>query len=115
MATLAPLLKTAIEKGTEEFGKSSVGLLFDKFKQRLKPSGAKEALEDLAKQPDDAAAQGALNIQLRKALSSDPELAAFLQEWMTQSGVPSAVTQIANTTGDNNKTIQIVGSGNSVT
>jgi hypothetical protein len=72
VALLTPFLKKAFEKGAEELGKSSANTLFDKLKERLSHKGAKEALEDLAAQPDDIGAQGALNMQLRKALAEDP-------------------------------------------
>jgi hypothetical protein len=110
---LAPLLQKALEQGAEEFGKSSASALFEKLKQRLTHVGAKAALEDLAIQPNDTAAQGALNMQLRKALQGDPEFAAFLKQWIAEPK-SADITQIANVSGDNNKTTQIVGSGNSV-
>ena len=113
-AVLTPLIQKAAEKGAEEFGKSSAGALFNRLKQRLSHAGAKDALDDLAKQPSDTAAQGALNMQLRKALEADPELAAFLKQWVAESESKVGITQTANTVGDNNKTTQIVGSGNSV-
>ena len=53
-------------------------------------------------------------MQLRKALEADPELAAFLKQWVAESESTVGITQTANTYGDNNKTTQIVGSGNSV-
>jgi hypothetical protein len=111
---LTPLLQKAAEKGAEELGKSSAGVLFTKLKQRLSHAGAKEALDDLAKQPGDTAAQGALNMQLRKALEADPDLAAFLTQWVAESESKTGISQTANVQGNNNKTTQIVGSGNSV-
>jgi hypothetical protein len=114
VTVLTPLLQKAVEKGAEELGKSSANTLFDKLKQRLSHVGAKEALDDLAKQPDDAAAQGALNMQLRKALAADPELAAFLKQWVTESQSATGTSQNADVVGNHNKVTQIVGSGNSV-
>ena len=114
VAVLTPLIQKAIEKGAEELGKSSAAALFNRLKQRLGHAGAKEALDDLAKQPGDTAAQGAMSMQLRKALEADPELAAFLKQWVAESESKVGITQTANTHGDNNKTTQIVGSGNSV-
>lgn len=112
VTALLPLLHKVVEMGAEELGKSSAGLLLDKLKQRLSHTGAIEALEDLTAQPDDSAAQGALNMQLRKALQTDPELAGFLKQWIAESPAASGVSQIANVHGDHNTTKQIVGSGN---
>ena len=114
VAVVTPLLQKAVEKGDEEIGKSSVGAVLDKLKQRLGHAGAKDALAELAQLPGDTAAQGALNMQLRKALAADPELAAFLKQWVTESEPTSGISQTSNVQGDNNKTTQIVGSGNSV-
>ncbi|MGF6986575.1 hypothetical protein QFZ99_006116 [Paraburkholderia atlantica] len=114
VAVVTPLLKTAVEKGAEELGKSSAGIVFDKLKQRLNHTGVKEALDDLAKQPDDPAAQGALNMKLRKALADDAELAVFLKQWTAESQAATGISQNANVSGDNGKVTQIIGSGNSV-
>ncbi|MGF6528044.1 hypothetical protein [Variovorax sp. PvP013] len=114
VSVLAPLLQKAIDKGAEKIGDSAAKMLFDKLNDRLRHRGAKEALEDLAQQPSDVAAQGALNMQLRKALEADVELAAFLKQWGEEAGSKTDVTQTANTYGDNNKTVQITGSSNSV-
>jgi len=114
VAILSPLLKKAAETGAEELGKSSAGALIDRFKQRLGRPEAKEALDDLEKQPDDADAQGALRLQLRKALADDPELGAFLEQWAAQSQTEKGISQGANMSGDNNKVAQIAGSGNTV-
>jgi hypothetical protein len=114
VAVLTPLLTKAAEKGAEELGKSTAGALFDKLKQRLKHVGAKEALADLAERPNDLAAQEALNSLLRKSLAEDPELAAFLDRWVTESKSATGVSQTTAVTGNDNKATQIVGSGNSV-
>ncbi|WP_321917450.1 MULTISPECIES: hypothetical protein [Paraburkholderia] len=114
VAVLTPLLKKAVEKGAEEIGKSSAGALIDSFKQRLCRPEAKAALDDLEKQPDDGDVQAALRVQLRKAIVDDPELAAFLEQWMAQSQAQTEVNQSANVAGDNNKVAQIAGSGNTV-
>lgn len=114
VTVLAPLLTKAAEKGAEELGKLTAGTLFDELKQRLKHAGAKEALDDLAKQPDDIAAQGAANMQLRKAIGDDPELATFLKQWLAEANPSTGINQTATVTGNMNKVTQIVGSGNSV-
>jgi hypothetical protein len=49
-----------------------------------KPAAA-EAVEDVAKAPEDVDAQGALRIQLRKILESDPALAAEIAKLVEQA------------------------------
>ncbi|SPB18556.1 hypothetical protein NOV72_05756 [Caballeronia novacaledonica] len=111
---LTPLLKKAVEKGAEELGKSSASTLFDSLKQRLSRQGAKEALDDLAEQPDNPDAQGALKMQLRKALLEDSELVSFLKQWISESQTATGISQSANVSGNDNKVAQIGGSGNTV-
>jgi hypothetical protein len=117
VSMLAPLLQKALEKGTEELGKSTAMSLLEKLKRRLKHSGAEEALHDLGEQPADADSQATLRSQLKKAIALDPELAVDLQKWMSEAKAAvenSGVVQEANVSGNDNKTIQIHGSGNSV-
>lgn len=114
VSLVVPLLQKALEKGAEEIGKSAVGAALDRLKKRVNHGGVKEAMDDLSKQPDDKAAQGALEMQLRKALQADPDLAAFLKQWASSSESLAGTSQTANFSGDNNKVTQIVGSGNSV-
>ena len=75
-------------------------------------------MDDLAQQPTDADAQAVLRQALKKAMSADPSLAAALQQWI-QDAQPQAATQpgiqqTINASGNHNKNVQIVGSGNSV-
>jgi len=114
VALITPLLQKAVDKGAEEVGKSAVSSLLGKLKERLTHGGAKEALEDLAQTPADSAAQGALSMQLRKALAADPDLAAFLKKWVEESKTVPGIIQTANFQGDSNKVTQITGSGNQV-
>jgi hypothetical protein len=114
VAALSPLLQKALEKGVEEISKCSAGAMFNKLKERLTHTGAKEALTDLTKQPADPDTQGALRIQLRKALEADPALVEMLKPLLAAAQGETNITQTANVTGDHNKTIQIVGSGNSL-
>jgi hypothetical protein len=114
VALIAPLLQKALEKGAEELGKSAAGRLLAKLTERLNHRGAREALEDLENAPADPAAQGALNMQLRKALAVDPDLVTFLRQWLDEAKSTAAVSQIANVHGDHNKLTQITGSGNQV-
>lgn len=114
VSLLAPLFNKAIEKGAEEVGKTAVGAALDGLKKRLTHAGAKEAMEDLALEPCSTAAQGALEMQLRKALQADPDLPVFLQEWIAKSPQEARGSQVATVTGENNKVVQIAGTGNTV-
>lgn len=114
VSLLTPLLQKALEKGAEEAGKSVMTSVLDGLKKRLSHAGAKEALEDLEREPDSKAAQGALEMQLRKALQADPDLVSFLREWAAESAQKAGISQSATLTGDNSKIVQITGSGNSV-
>jgi hypothetical protein len=118
VALVAPYL---VEGGTElakkvggEVGERIVKL-YDKVKAKLTGGGA-EALADLEKQPNDADSQAALRVQLKKALEADPafkdELEKLVGEIREKGG--DRISQIANVTGDQNVTTQIVGSGNVV-
>ena len=84
---LAPALPFLVSSGgklVKEAGKSLgenapeiLKSLWAKLRPKVeeKPAAA-EAVEEVAKAPEDADAQGALRIQLRKILESDPDLAA---------------------------------------
>ena len=121
VALLSPLLSKALDKavdtGAEALGKSAVGALLDKLKQRLSGTPAEKPLADLAKQPEEADNQADLRKQLKAAVQADPALAAFLQQWLaqgTQQAQALGVTLTATVTGNDNKVVQISGSGNSV-
>lgn len=114
VSLLTPLFQKALDKGAEEVGKSVVRSAIEALRKRLSHHGAKEAIEDLAQDPDSKAAQGALEMQIRKALQADPELASFLKEWLIDSAQRTGISQVATLTGNNSKVVQIAGSGNSV-
>ncbi|MDP2031394.1 MAG: hypothetical protein Q8K12_17305 [Thiobacillus sp.] len=110
VTVLAPFFQKAGEKAVEKLGESAAGTLYDALKTRLQTPSAHEALEDLAKTPDDADTQAALRIALRKALEQDPALARLLQGLVGEGTGGQAV----NITGDGNKTAQVSGTGNKV-
>jgi hypothetical protein len=114
VAVIVPLLQKALEKGAEEMGKSAASGLLAKLKERLTRGDAKEALDDLANAPADTAAQGALNMRLRKALTADPDLVVFLKQWVEESRSIAGISQTVNVHGNDNKVTQITGSGNQV-
>jgi hypothetical protein len=85
--------------------------LYDKMKTHLRSPAGQEALAELTKAPEDADAQGALRLTLRKQLAEDPsfhaELAALVEEI---SRLQPAVAQTSMITGDGNLNAQIVSS-----
>ncbi len=111
VAALVPALPMLVDVGkgaAGEIGKRTVGKVSDaalgiwhllRPKVDASPVLA-EAVTDLAQSPDDEDAQAALRVQIRKALTADPELAAQLQRVMENS--QTSVTQT------------VVGSGNVV-
>jgi hypothetical protein len=114
VSMLAPLLQKMAEGGAAEAGKSVVSGLLEKLKKGISHEGSQEAFEDLANSPVDADAQGALRLQLRKAMETGPEFAAFLRQWVGDSKSELGIAQSATVTGNNNTTTQITGSGNIV-
>jgi hypothetical protein len=75
---------------------------------------AREAADDVAKTPDDADAQAALRLQLKKILDSDPDLAAAIAQIM-QDDAPDGTpgTQIVqHVIGNQNQVIGQVTGGN---
>ena len=108
VVTLAPALPYFYEAGKEagkEFAKRTGGAAFDqaaKLWAWLKPKAEatpalQTAVADLAAQPDDADAQGALRLQLKKLLTEQPALVGELQA-LVQVSVTQTITQTATGT-----------------
>jgi hypothetical protein len=77
---LLGLGKKVVEKGSEKLGEKGVEEIWNKLSPSVKAKPvALEAAEDVAKNPDDADALGALRNQLRKILE-DPENVALRAE-----------------------------------
>lgn len=115
VTALVPLLQQAATKGFEKLGESTAGTLFEKLKNRLTKASAQEALEDLAKEPQDSTNQDLVKGQITKALKEQPELVAELQAWLKEAGAESAgVSQAMDISGSHNKAAQVHGSGNAV-
>jgi len=100
-ATLAPALpylakagSKAVEAAAGEVGKAAVGSVSGKVKEiwgKIGPRigarpAAAEAVEDLAKRPDDARARGAVELQLEKILEADPSLLAEVASLLEAAG-----------------------------
>lgn len=113
VAALAPYLATAAGKAAESLGESAAGALFAKLREKFatRPAAA-EALEDLQRAPDDADAQAALRVALKKALAADPELAAWLAA--ARDAAPDGTTQTLSQTGDGNKSVQNSGDNSQI-
>jgi len=106
--------ETAGTKLTENALKKA-GTIWEKLFPKVEAKeSAKEAAEDVAQTPDDADAQAALRLQLKKILESDPELAAAIAQIMEEDapdGTPG--TQIVqHVTGNQNQVIGQVTGGN---
>lgn len=117
------LLSPYLVKGSEEFAKKVGGATFDGVgklaalvKGKLTGAAAAETVSDLEAKPEDERRQGALSVQLEKALEADPAFAEEVQTLMkdieTKGAAP--VKQILTITGDHNKSIQNTGSGNTI-
>ncbi len=95
-AFLSPLLPYLVklgDKAGEEVAKKFGAAAWDRVKalwDRLRPGlenkpAAREAVAELAVNPDDAEAQAALRWQMRKWLEADPALAGELARWLAEA------------------------------
>ena len=100
---LAPLLPYVVQAGQKVAGRAAdvigeeAANYAEKLWQRLRPGveskpAAQEAVEEVAKNPEDEDALGALRIQLRKLLEEDEELAADLTKIWQQAQAANVVT-----------------------
>ena len=92
LVPLLPYLLKAGEKAAEETGKTVADQSLEWAKSlwaKLKPKvdakpAALEAAQDAAQTPDDADAQAALRMQLKKLLTEDQSLAEEVSRWLEQ-------------------------------
>lgn len=98
LAPLVPLLAQGGEKAAEALGEKlgqagweRVGAIWDKLHGRL--GADSDALQELALTPDDADAQAALRLAVKRLLQSDPILADELADLLNQAK-PAAVTAV---------------------
>jgi hypothetical protein len=100
LAPLLPYLLKGGEKAAAEVGKKFGGAVWDRATAlwaRLRPRleskpEAKEAIQEVAKIPEDQAAQGALNLQVRKILTEDSNLAQELARWLEEAQHAGVIT-----------------------
>jgi len=119
-----PYLLKAGEKAAEETGKKVAGETWDKARElwsKLRPKvearpAALEAAQDVAEAPDDADAQAALRLQLKKLLAHDEtlaqEIARVLQERRTDLSVSASGERSVAIGGDVVGSAIVTGDGN---
>lgn len=84
---LHPFLPIIATKAAEEAGKTAVVEVWNAIKKKFDmKAAAKEALEDLLKNPDDGDAQGAFRNQLKKLLEEDNSFASDLANLLEKAG-----------------------------
>ncbi len=96
LAPALPFLVKAGEKGAEVIGQHLGAAAWETAKalwHKLRPAveaspTAAAAVQDLAAAPEDADAQGALRVQLRKLLAADTDLLAGLVQVLEAAGHP---------------------------
>jgi hypothetical protein len=84
---LYPYLPIIATKAAEEAGKTAVVEVWTAIKKKFDmKAAAKEALEDLLKNPEDGDAQGAFRNQLKKLLEEDNTFASDLASLLEKAG-----------------------------
>jgi len=84
VASLVPYLAQGSKAAAQAAGKALAASLEQRLKGR--PAGL-EAWNDLKAAPNDADAQSALRVQLKKAFAADPALLAELSQWVGPGAV----------------------------
>lgn len=118
VACLVPFLTEAGKAVAKRVGDAATDKtvqLYNFLKTKLTAPGASEALTKLEKTPDQQKRQDLFRLTLEEVLVDNPqlrdELAALLQTLAPQVG---EVTQTANVMGNENETVQVSGTGNTV-
>lgn len=84
---LQPFLPVIATKAAEEVGKTAISKVWTAIEKKFDTkAGAKEALLDLVKNPQDADAQGAFRLQLKKLLEEDKSFASDLSKLLESVG-----------------------------
>ena len=111
VGALVPYLAEAGKAVAGEIGKSTwagVSKLWTLLRAKLGKPEQQAALAELEAQPADADVQAAARVQLRKALAEDAGLAAELAALL--ESLPKTVEQNMEVVGDDNTSVQAVGS-----
>ncbi len=90
---LLPYLLKGGEEAVKEVGKKFGGAVWDKASAlwaKLRPRlaakpAAQEAVQEVAQAPEDQDARGAFNLQVRKLLAEDSDLAQELAHWLAEA------------------------------
>jgi len=86
-AALQPFLPVIATKAAEEIGKTAVAKVWTALEKKFDTkSAAKEALQDLLKNPKDVDVQGAFRTQLKKLLEEDTSFADNLSKLLESAG-----------------------------
>lgn len=116
VAVLTPYLAAAGTGLATEAGEATwaqCGKLWGLLRERLTGTPAQGALEDLRAEPSEPDVQGQARLQLRKALTADPDLTRELMALL-----PAAETearQAMQVTGNDNTSVQAVDSTVTIT
>ena len=121
LSVLLPYLVKAGEKAAEKIGETlpeNAGKLWGTLTEKF---AGKDAVKDLVENPSDQDAQGAFRLQLKKALSEDPEFLAALtgllekaQQEAIQSNVSARDGGIAVNISGNAEGNIVIGNNNAV-
>jgi len=85
--TLQPFLPVIATKAAEEIGKTAVAKIWTAIEKKFDTkAAAKEALEDLLKNPKDEDTQGAFRRRLKKLLEEDSSFASDLAKLLESAG-----------------------------
>ena len=113
MEFLQPYLVTEGGKLAKEGLSAAHERLFGWLKNKFTKPAQSGALEEAVQSPKDAAALEALELQIRRALEQQEEFRKELLQRLPKEFHPT-ISQTANVTGDQNKTVQSTGSGNTI-
>lgn len=115
VAALSPYLVEGGKEAAKAAGKETAAgalRLLDWLKGKLTGAGA-EVLAEVEKAPQDADAQGALRLQIRKLLEREPALAGELERLL--AGLPEpAKQQVLSQIGNDNHLAAVIGTGNTM-
>ncbi len=85
--TLQPFLPVIATKAAEEIGKTSVDKIWTAIEKKFETkAAAKEAMQDVLKNPQDADSQGAFRLQLKKLLEEDNAFVSDLTKLLESAG-----------------------------
>ena len=112
VALAAPYLVEAGKSAAKKLGEGVGGKIWSWLSEKL-TGRAKEALDDLEKNPGVADYQAVLRVQLVKLLEADPALLAELRALLPPEPAPETTIQ-TQTVGDNSRAAQNTGDNNKI-